>query len=448
MCGYTRGRSDAADAGVGGRHVHLELTAVRRRPISTHAMRAVVSALALAAVTSCSTTPPPQPTVARLAALHSLVDSGGELPRPRLPPDADTNSAAAYYHVAEPLVRFGSTLDTAEMALYWASRLDPAWPDPIYARGMVLLRALQHDAFETWLKTRSLKAARHVGLTPRQVQLVDSLMRIAWARNPFLYTGLEFPQLDPSRRGDPVQGASLAYATRQFARAESLFAVALRKHPEDVGVRIDRARALFFLGRYDSTVAELEAARDSVRGRAEARTSAVMISGEMFEYAVGIVRVQQDDFPAARAAFERALTANLGFYWAHARLAGAALALGDTATALAELDLAVQLEDHDPVLRLYDGAILHAAGRSGEAAVQLRRAIALDPYYAAPYYWLAGVYAAQGKPQDAIEQYPSFVARAARADPDRPRALRALAALGASPPGPAGVDSGLVPRHF
>ena len=448
MCGYTRGRSDAADAGVGGRHVHLELTAVRRRPISTHAMRAVVSALALAAVTSCSTTPPPQPTVARLAALHSLVDSGGELPRPRLPPDADTNSAAAYYHVAEPLVRFGSKLDTAEMALYWASRLDPAWPDPIYGRGMVLLRALQHDAFETWIKTRSVKAARHVGLTPRQVQLVDSLMRIAWARNPFLYTGLEFPQLDPSRLGDPVQGASLAYATRQFGRAESLFAVALRKHPEDVGVRIDRARALFFLGRYDSTVAELEAARDSVRGRAEARTSAVMISGEMFEYAVGIVRVQQDDFPAARAAFERALTANLGFYWAHARLAGAALALGDTATALAELDLAVQLEDHDPVLRLYDGAILHAAGRSGEAAVQLRRAIALDPYYAAPYYWLAGVYAAQGKPQDAIEQYRSFVARAARADPDRPRALRALAALGASPPGPAGVDSGLVPRHF
>ncbi len=400
----------------------------------THAMRAVVSALALAAVTSCSTTPPPQPTVARLAELHSLVDSGEELPRPRLPPDADTNSAAAYYHSAEPLVRFGSKLDTAEMALYWASRLDPAWPDPIYARGMVLLRALQHDAFETWLKTRSVKAARHVGLTPRQVQLVDSLMRIAWARNPFLYTGLEFPQLDPSRRGDPVQGASLAYATRQFARAESLFAVALRKHPEDVGVRIDRARALFFLGRYDSTVAELEAARDSVRGRAEARTSAVMISGEMFEYAVGIVRVQQDDFPAARAAFERALTANLGFYWAHARLAGAALTLGDTGTALSELDMAVQLEGRDPVLRLYDGVVLAGAGRLDDAAGQLERAIALDPHYATPYYWLATVSRARGRTREAIDQYRQFLAHAARLDADRHRALGALAELGASLP--------------
>ena len=398
-------------------------------------MRAVASPFVLAVVLSfCSPPQPPQPTVARLAELHGIVDSGGELPRPRLPPGADTNAAAAYYNFAEPLVRLSAKLDTAEMALYWASRLDPAWPDPIYARGMVLLRALQHDAFQTWLKTRSIKTARHVGLTPRQVQLVDSLLRIAWARNPFLYTGLEVPQVDPRRLGDPVQRASFAYATRQFARAESLFAVALRQHPEDVGVRIDRARALFFLGRYDSTVAELEAARDSVRGRAEARMSAVAISGEMFEYAIGIARVQQDDFPAARAAFERALTANLGFYWAHARLAGAALSLGDTTAALAELDVAVQLEGRDPALRLYDGVVLAGAGRLTEAAGQLEQAIALDPYYAAPYYWLATVSQARGNSREAIEHYRQFLTHASRLDADRQRALGALGELDASHP--------------
>jgi len=412
-------------------------------------MRAVAGTVALATVLiSCSTLPPPHLTMARLEELHSAVDSGRELPRPRLPSTADTNAAAAYYQFAQPLVRFGAKLDTAEMALYWASRLDPAWPDPIYARAMVLVRALQHDAFQTWLKTRSIKATSHVGLSPRQVQLVDSLTRMAWARNPFLFTGLEFPLVDPRRLGDPVQRGSLAYAAREFARAESLFAVALRKHPEDVGVRIDRARALFFLGRYDSTVAELEAARDSVRRRAEAHISPVVISGEMFEYAIGIVRVQQDDYRAARAAFERALTANLGFYWAHARLAGAALALGDTTMALAELDQAVQLEDHDPVLRLYNGAVLRSAGRLDEAGVQLRKAIELDPYYAAPYFWLAAVYAAQGKVQGAIEQYRLFNSHAAQADSNRVGADRALAALGAPPPPPAAVDSGRVPRHF
>ena len=159
-----------------------------------------------------------------------------------------------------------------------------------------------------------------------------------------------------------------------------------------------------------------------------------MISGEMFEYAVGIVRVQQDDFPAARAAFERALTANLGFYWAHARLAGAALTLGDTGTALSELDMAVQLEGRDPVLRLYDGVVLAGAGRLDEAAGQLERAIALDPHYATPYYWLATVSRARGRTREAIDQYRQFLAHAARLDADRHRALGALAELGASLP--------------
>lgn len=425
------------------------LTSATWRATSTQAMHALVVALAFVTILiSCSTAPPPQLTVARLAELQSLVDSGGELPRPRLPPGVDTNAAAAYYHWGEPLVRFGVKLDSAEMALYWASRLDPAWPDPIYARAVAILGALRHDAFETWLRTRSTRAVRRVGLAPRQVQLVDSLQRIAWARNPFLFTDLEFHRLAPGRPGDPVRDAWLAFASRRFVAAESLFALALRKHPDDVGLRIYRARALFYLGKWDQTVGELEVARDTLRAWAQAKLAVLLPSVEMFEYAIGIARVQQDDFPAARAAFERALTANLGFYWAHARLAGAALALGDTAAALAELDLAVQLEDHDPVLRLYDGAVLRAAGRLEEAGVQLRKAIELDPYYATPYFWLAALYAAQGKVPGAIEQYRMFSAHAAQADSNRARADRALAALGAALPAPAGVDSGHVPRHF
>lgn len=394
------------------------------RPLASGTVLAAVAAL-----TSCAAGSPVRTTVSSLERLEAATDSGLELPRPRLPAGADTNDAAAYYSRAEPMVRFGMKLDTAEMALYWASRLDPGWPDPIFARGMVILRALQHDAFETWQRTRSVRATRGIGLTPRQTQLVDSLMRIAWAHNPFLFTGLEFPQVDPRRLGDPVQVGSLAYATRQFATAESAFAVALQKHPDDVGLRIYRAQALFFLGRYDSTVAELEAARDSVRGHAGARLSVIVPSVEMFEYAIGIVRVQQDDFPAARAAFERALTENLGFYWAHTRLAGAALALSDTATALTELQMAVDLEGRDPVLRLYYGVVLHAAGRLDEAAAQLRKAIELDSYYAAPHYRLGAVYHAQGRKVQAIEQYRWFLAHASHQDPDRRGAIRALTAL-------------------
>src|SRR5256886_13056903 len=171
--------------------------------------------------------------------------------------------------------------------------------------------------------------------------------------------------------------AWFASPSRPSGTADSLFGLALAKHPEDIGVRIYRARALFFLGRYDRAVAELEAGRDSLRGPTEAHLSAVVPSVEMFEYAIGIARVQQDDFPAARAAFQRALTENLAFYWAHVRLAGSAVALRDTSTALTELDMAVQLEGRDPALRLYDGVVLAGAGRLDEAAGQVERATAL-----------------------------------------------------------------------
>lgn len=391
--------------------------------------RLVVQLVVAIALTRCGVPAARMRTLAGLDTLQAWADSGRDLPRPRLPVGADTAAAAAYYHWGEPLVRWGLKLDTAEMALYWASRLDPAWSDPLYVRSLIPLRAMRSDAFETWLRTHSVRAAKRVTLTPRQLRVVDSLQRIAWQRNPYLFTDLEFYQLAPGRPGDPLRAAWFAFAARKFAAAESLFAVSLRKHPEEVGVRIYRARALFYLGRYDSAVAELAAARDTLRRNAEARVSPVVPSVEMFEYAIGVARVQQDDFPPARAAFERALTENLGFYWAHARLAGAALALHDTATALSELEIAVQLEGRDPVLRLYYGAILQAVGRLADAEAQWRHAIELDPYYAAPYYWLAVNDQLRNDTSAAIEQYQKFLAHAARDNPDRARALKELAAL-------------------
>ncbi|HVH67747.1 MAG TPA: tetratricopeptide repeat protein [Gemmatimonadales bacterium] len=362
-------------------------------------------------------------------------DSGRTLPRPTLPPDADTNSASAYYQLGTRLVRFDVKLDTAEMALYWASQLDPSWAEPLFVRSLIPLRALRRDAFETWLRTRSVRAVKGLALTPRQLQVVDSLQGIAWQRNPFMFTDLEFRGLErgPMRRGrlrDPVRLGLSSFSLSNFRAADSLLAIGLQEHPEDVGVRIYRARALFQLGRYDSAVAELEMARDTVRRRAEARFSPLLPPVEIFDFAIGVARVQQDDFPAARAAFERALEQNLAFYWAHTRLAGSALALHDTATALSELEMAVQIEGRDPVLRLYNGVVLQEAGRLADAEVQLRHAIELDPYYAAPYYWLAVNYQKRGNAAAAREQYASFFAHAARDHPYRAQAVREFSALG------------------
>jgi tetratricopeptide (TPR) repeat protein len=392
----------------------------------------VMSALLVAVVVTCCSVPPPvTPTMSALSVLQTLTDSGKEMPRPRLPAGADTNAAHAYYELAEPLVRIGIKLDTAEMALYWASRLDPGWSDPIFARSLIPLDAITRDRFETWERTGSSLAVTKLALSEQQVRSIDSLQRVAWDRNPFFYSDLEFRRLllIPGRRSDPARDGYLMFATRRFVPAESLFAIGLKKHPEDFVLRTYRARALFYLQQYDSVVVELEAARDTIRHRAVEHGIPIFLSVEMFEFAIGIARVQQDDFPAAKAAFERALTENLGFYWAHVRLAGAAIALHDTASAVSELTTAVEIEGRDPVLRMYYGAVLQSAGRMLDAEDQFKRAIGLDPRYAAPYYQLGVNYHQRGMKDAAIEQYRQFLARSARDDPWRPPATSALAAL-------------------
>jgi tetratricopeptide (TPR) repeat protein len=342
----------------------------------------------------------------------------------------DTNSAAAYYKWG---TRITVSTDTAEMALYWASRLDPSWAEPLFARFVNMLNALQSDAFETYFRTRSRRSAERVTMTPRQIHVIDSLQHLAWQRNPFMISDLEFRGSGlPGRLGDPVRDGWLALSGRHYAAAESLFGVALQKHPEAAELRFYRARALFYLGRFDDVVAELQAARDTVSHGVEQHLTAVVPAVEMFDFAIGIARVQQDDFPAARAAFQRALIQNLAFYWAHTRLAGSALALQDTTTALSELDMAIELEGRDPVLRLYRGVVLKTVGRLVEAEQDLRQATALDPYYALPYYWLAASCHQRGDTAAAVANYRQFLRRAARDAPERLYAVRGISALGAT----------------
>lgn len=397
-----------------------------------HLSRSILLAGALAAA-ACRP-PAPVHSTNGLTALRTFNDSAISVPRPPLAPGLDSNDAVVYYDAAVPLVRNGFALQGAEAALYWASRLDPTWADPLYARALILLRAARNDAFATFFKTWSARAAKSVTLSPRQVQLMDSLRRIAWARNPFLYTGLDLAELLPRRHAPPEEAGLYAYRQQRFNEADSLFGVALRKHPGEIALRIYRAQSLFYLRRYDSAVAELEAGRDSLRRALREHTTIILPSAEMFEYAIGVARVQQDDFPAARAAFERALTENLAAYWVHARLAGASLALADTAAALIELQTAVELEGRDPALRLYYGVTLHAAGRLADAEGQLQTAIELDPDYAAPYHRLGAVYQAQGRLVEAIAQYRAFLAHAARRDTDRATVVHALGVLGVALP--------------
>ena len=187
-----------------------------------------VAALVLA-LGACAPSQRLSPTVQLLKVAS---DPSAPLPRPTLPPPGDTNDARAYYERAVPLIQAGFNLDTADMALYWAARLDPDWANPLYARAMVILRALRADLLFALFRYRS---TLRLSLTPRQAQVVDSLVRLAWAHNPLLFTDVDLfvmPLSPPGATPDPGLEGWRAYKLGDFPRAESLLAVALRSHPD------------------------------------------------------------------------------------------------------------------------------------------------------------------------------------------------------------------------
>jgi Flp pilus assembly protein TadD len=68
------------------------------------------------------------------------------------------------------------------------------------------------------------------------------------------------------------------------------------------------------------------------------------------------------------------------------------------------------------MLRYVYGYTLAVNGKFKDAEVQLRKAIELDPVFAAPYNELGDVLDHQGRASEALAQYKAFLAMASRED--------------------------------
>jgi predicted Zn-dependent protease len=121
------------------------------------------------------------------------------------------------------------------------------------------------------------------------------------------------------------------------------------------------------------------------------------------------------------------LQEDLSYFPAHVQLAYIGINARDTSMALSEMDLAVQIRPDDPLLRYTYGYALGSSGRYADAQVQLLKAIEADPYYAAPYYVLGQVLDAQAKPDEALTQYKTFLARSSQQDLRRKEAEERVA---------------------
>jgi predicted Zn-dependent protease len=297
--------------------------------------------------------------------------------RPKLDPAADTNSASAYYFFG--LQELRNRPDRAADAFYWASRLEPAWAEPLYGRRTALLltdrRRLIDFVFGKEYVHRSAEVRR-----------ADSLLYLALLQNPFLHRALDrilieqvIEELTGERpfgnwaRDNPDMAAWFAYSQGKFGAAAPYYAEAIKRKPKAFWLRDDRARNYYMMGQYDSSLTDMSVVLDSLRQREDKNVVVFYQSKAMYEYSIGMIHIQRKDLTAAREAFGRALAEDLSFYMAHARLAEVAFALGDTAGAETELDLAVQLSGEDASLRYRYGQLMLGLGPRLRATVRAVR---------------------------------------------------------------------------
>lgn len=351
--------------------------------------------------------------------------------RPKMEAERDTNAAAAYYYWG--LGQMRGNPRGAQDAFYWASRLDPAWADPLYAQ-----RIAYHlsDLERFW---KYLTGTKYI-LRAAETKRIDSLLYRAMLRDPFLFRRHDRMLIDRliNELTDGYGGlmgsspeflAWIAYSDTKFPQAVELYAKAIEKKPKDYDLHAERARAFFHMGRFDSTVAEMNRALEGYRKEDDKDLVVLYESKAMYEYSIANAYIQAGKLAEAREALGRALAEDLSFYVAHQKMAALALAAGDTATALSEYQLAVELNNDDAALRAEYGTVLVALGKHADAEPHLLRAIELEPWYARSYALLGAAYEGLGKTTEAVAQLNRFMTLASQKHEMRPLAQARLTAL-------------------
>ena len=353
-------------------------------------------------------------------------------PRPALEPGQDTNSADAYYALGVSQLPDHPKL--AGDAFFWATRIDPSNGAAWYGRWAAHL--LDPDTPPVGVTVLPWV----VDITNPEDQDPDSLRSYALLRDPLLYLRFDFmvgdelmrrdshQQMNLYQTDDPSLLGMIDYNAGRFEAAARDFANGLRRHPGFYILHVERARAFAMESRYDSATYELRTFITAAPHYIEHRRLGPDVSIAVERYALGRIEEMKGDVAAAHAEYEALAAADSGFAPAHTGLARLALARHDTVTALAELGRAAR--GADAPARYDYGMLLLRAGRTGEAATQLARAIEADSDYLPPYYSLGVIEESAGFDSEAVALYAHFVAGAPRAlAPAAEAARRRLAHL-------------------
>jgi tetratricopeptide (TPR) repeat protein len=385
-----------------------------------------------------------------VAGVHpaSAQDHGAQPKRPSLPDGADRNDPWAYYRMG--LASVQKDPDKAADAFYWAARLNPVWAEPFYGRRVALLLSDPRRLMRYFSGDKG-------EIRSKESLAIDSLYRHALTLNPFLGPQMDHMFIESmiqeiaSRasgsgrsselawelekamsNGPPEWRASVAYGQGRYFEALSLYGEALQHARMKAGILAERGRLFYQVGLHDSSLVSLTQALAEMRKVDKNDLVFLYQSKALMEERIGMIEHVKGDKAAAREAFGRALQEDLSYYPAHVQLAYLALEGGDTATVMNEMDLAVQIKPEDAGIRYQYGYALGSLNKLKEAEVQLKKAIELDPDFAAPHFVLADVFQAQTRKAEALKEFRSFLSLASLRDPRRDEATELAGILSAS----------------
>lgn len=357
--------------------------------------------------------------VVGVAGAPAAAQAQDQPPRPKLEAGADTNDWQAYYAGGASIIRRAPAF--AEPYFYWASRLDPARAEPLFARWVTF-----------WM--RNIGLLRGTADSPAALS-ADSLRLRALLRNPFVNQSLMllvFNQEGGYWPTDLQTHAWIKYSAGDYVQGADLLGAAIAQAPKKgLMMHYERALMLVAAGRLDSATAEMRVLLDTWRQRDQTGVQRSYESKELFEYGLGLLLAAQNDSVAAREAFGRSLAENLAFAAPHEALGRLAMIARDTAGAVLEQAQAVELQPADPFYHQQYGQGLLMSGKVTEAIEQFRRAIAIEPYFADPYYGVAATLELSGDLPAAAAAYRAFLAHAPRRpSPTRRWAEQRAAAIG------------------
>jgi tetratricopeptide (TPR) repeat protein len=312
------------------------------------------------------------------------------------------------------------------------------WADAYYARRVALHLTDNRRLLRYWSGERRT-------LESSDIRRIDSLFYQALTLNPFVSQRLDrqlFEALadEYARQAAGTSGgefeiryeidrmmsnasaamkAWLAYGDGRFDDAVRLYDMAIHVDGHNEELRMSRARVFYQMGMLDSALAELNKAVDGLRKRDKKDLVFVYESKALAEHSVAIVQQRLGHEAEAKEALGRALQEDLSYSPAHVQLALLALNAKDTTAALAEFDLAAQMRADDPGLQYLYGYVLASGGRANDALPHFRKAIELDPVYAAPHYTMGQILEASGFTDEALKEFTTFLSLAATTDARR-----------------------------